>query len=140
MRRLAVALGALLVLGAACGEPTDRTAPGAAPGTLPIAPTTGAVPANRIDASALPEGFPREVWVHGDGRTVAVRAQEGGCGKASLEVKEQTASTVSIVLVETQPKEPQACTMDIRYPVLSVALNDPLEDRTVVLQAEQRTA
>jgi hypothetical protein len=121
---------------AGCGGQGEQAAPGAGP-TLPITPVNGPVPQERIDGTALPEGFPKSVTV--TDRTLAVQAQEGGCGKASAEVKSQTSSAVEIALVETQPAVPQACTMDIRYPTVSVNLDQPLGERTVVLLFEQRT-
>ncbi|HEV2781847.1 MAG TPA: hypothetical protein VGX25_20870 [Actinophytocola sp.] len=141
MRHLAAVLGAglLLVLGTACGGQSGRNEPGAAPPSLPISTTpTTLVPVGQLDDSALPEGYPREAWV--DGRTIAVKAQEGGCGKASLEVGEQGPDQVKITLVETQPPGQPVCTMDIRYPILTATLDDPLDGRTIVLRAEQRTA
>jgi hypothetical protein len=136
MKRLILAVSAGLIL-AGCGGQGAQTAPGGGE-TLPIAPANGPVPQERIDGSALPEGFPKDVAA--TDRTLAVKAQEGGCGKASAEVKSQSPSAVELTLVETQPAVPQACTMDIRYPTVSVTLDQPLGERKVVLRFEQRTA
>ncbi|WP_199431769.1 hypothetical protein [Qaidamihabitans albus] len=112
------------------------------PGRKPAQPPAGGdgtpVPAERIDGSALPEGHPRQVSVHGDGRRLSVTAQEGGCGRASVEVAGQTGRHVALTLVETEPAGQRACTMDMRYPVLTVRLDQPLADREVVLSSEQR--
>lgn len=78
------------------------------------------------------------VWTEDDGETVGVVAQEGGCGKASVEVPRQTDAQVEVVMVETIPATPQSCTMDLRYPKLTAELDAPLGDRKVVLKAEQR--
>lgn len=147
---LAVGAGVLLFTGA-CGDgQTSQNQPAAEP-PLTIAPPTGpttgpgvppadamAVPGTQLDFSAVQEGYPKQAWTVGDGRIIAIQAQEGGCGKASAEITEQSAAKVLVTLVETQPSEPVACTMDIRYPIVSVTLDTPLANRTVVLRAEQR--
>ncbi|WP_410575060.1 hypothetical protein [Amycolatopsis sp. cmx-4-61] len=93
------------------------------------------VPARQIDATALPAGFPREVWTANGGTVLDIRAQEGGCGHALGEAVEQAADHVVVNLSETKAQTNQMCTMDIRYPVISVALAAPLDQRTVVLKA-----
>jgi hypothetical protein len=92
------------------------------------------VPPGKIDATALPSGFPREVWTSNGGTVLDIRAQEGGCGHALGEAAEQTADRVVVDLSETKAQTGQMCTMDIRYPVISVALAAPLGQRTVVLK------
>jgi hypothetical protein len=79
-------------------------------------------------------------WTEDDGDTLGVVAQEGGCGRSSVEVPEQTDAQVVVLMVETVPATPQMCTMDLRYPKLTAELDQPLGDRTVVLKAEQRKA
>lgn len=140
MTRLGIVLGISVLLATACGTPAEPAASGA-PGTPPPVATSPStpVPPVQLDAAALPPEFPRNAWALGDGRTIAVEAQEGGCGKATAEVTEQSTDRVLITLVETQPRDPVACTMDIRYPVLTVTLDRPLGERTIVLRAEQRT-
>jgi hypothetical protein len=91
----------------------------------------------QLDTSGLPERYPVLVWTEGDGATVGVVAQEGGCGKASVENAE-TDKQVTVTMVETTPKEPKPCTMDLRYPKLTTELKAPLGDRTVVLKSVQR--
>jgi hypothetical protein len=92
------------------------------------------VPAGKIDATALPAGFPHEVWTANGGTVLNIRAQEGGCGHALGEAAEQAADHVVVDLSETKAQTGQMCTMDIRYPVISVALAAPLDQRTVVLK------
>ncbi|WP_092786837.1 hypothetical protein [Actinokineospora terrae] len=119
--------------------------PGAVPPTEPdrqpaVTPPSGGteVPAAQIDATGVAQDYPTMVWTEDGGTDVGVVAQEGGCGKASAEVTEQTATQVVITLVETQPPKPAQCTMDLRFPKLSVHLDSPLADRKVVLKSEQR--
>jgi hypothetical protein len=152
---VAAGTGALVLLGA-CGGTNDATAPPQNrpdDPTLTIAPpstpTEGpggppadavAIPGSQLEATALPEGYPKEAWTVGDGRIVPVRAQEGGCSKASAEVGEQSDTRVLITLVDTEPTDSRICTTDIRHPIVSVTLDKPLANRTVVLRAEQRRA
>jgi hypothetical protein len=115
-----------------------------APGQ-PVAPPAGGNPeaqplaGERVDGSALPEEYPREVSVVGDGRMLAILAKEGGCSRASAKLTKQSGTQVVVTLVETTPKQERACTMDIRFPTLSVTLDQPLGDREVVLRYEART-
>jgi hypothetical protein len=88
----------------------------------------------------LPKGYPQLVWTEDDGMSIGVVAQEGGCGRASVEIPEQTDKQVVVLMVETQPAEPKTCTMDLRYPKITTELDAPLGERTVVLKTEQRKA
>ncbi|WP_220816453.1 hypothetical protein [Amycolatopsis echigonensis] len=149
--------GAALVLtmAAACGGPTNmanapasgsETAPqgGSAssspsvppPGKPQFDPPRGAVrvPDNRVDGTALPKTFPKEVYSDNGGTVLVVRAEEGGCGHALGEAVAQTAQKVVVDLSETKAQTGQMCTMDLRHPVISVALGAPLGERTVVLK------
>lgn len=159
-----VGTGALLLMVTACAGPDTSTAQPAAGGdsaaptgsvstspsasVLPAPPTANPpgkprltvpegstpVPAGKIDATALPSGFPHEVWTSNGGTVLDIRAQEGGCGHALGEAAEQTAGHVVVNLSETKAQTGRMCTMDIRYPVISVALAAPLDQRTVVLK------
>ena len=146
-----VGTGVLLLVISACGSaqnagtgagggstlPTatspSEVPPGVAPGEIP----PDGKPVTKLDTNALSSEYPRTVWTQGDGKTVGVIAQEGGCGKASASVLEQSASMVKIELVETLPLDKQACTMDIRFPPLTVQLSEPLGERTVALTSRQ---
>ncbi|MFD4255540.1 MULTISPECIES: hypothetical protein [Amycolatopsis] len=158
-------LGLVLLAATACGEqaPTvgsgsgDATSSEAAP-TAPTIPATdlppvmpggprqmqppadtAQVPATRVDSSALPSDFPREVFVSADGKQLFIRAEEGGCGRAAAEVTAQDARQVVVNLVENKSNlAGQMCTMDIRYPVVSATLSEPLNERTVVLTSAKR--
>jgi hypothetical protein len=153
MKRLGTVVGAglLLILASACANPqenqeanTERptaTSESTTPDRQPArTPPAGGTPVlqEQLDTSALAEGYPVMVWTEDGGATVGVVAQEGGCGKASVEVAEQTDAQVVVVMVETVPATEQMCTMDLRYPKLTAELDAPLDDRKVVLKSEQR--
>ncbi|WP_200797459.1 hypothetical protein [Streptoalloteichus hindustanus] len=152
-----MSVGAALVLVGACGQEQPKIGFGGAPpavgsssASVTPAPTEDettpkppngarALPPDRVDASGLPEGYPRLVWFQdADGRTLGAYGQEGGCGRVEAKVTEQTAQRVRILFTETTPTGAQQCTMDLRYPPKTVTLDAPLGDRAVVLQ-EQRT-
>ncbi|MGH3757967.1 hypothetical protein [Actinophytocola sp.] len=160
MKRLGTVVGAgvllLLASASACANPTQEsqdsagdtrptqtsapapteTQPDRQPARTP--PSGGEkVSAGQIDSKALPRNYPVMVWTEDDGVTVGVVAQEGGCGKASVENAE-TDKQVTITMIETTPTEPKACTMDLRYPKLTTELKEPLGDRKIVLESEQR--
>lgn len=147
-----VGTGVLLLVISACGSaqhagtgagggptlptattPPSEVPPGIAPGEIP----PDGKPVSKLDTNALPSDYPRTVWTQGDGRAVTVIGQEGGCGKASAAVLEQSPAVVKIELVETLPLDKQMCTMDIRFPPLRVQLNEPLGERTVALTSRQ---
>jgi len=148
-----VGTGVLLLVISACGGaqhqgtgagggPTLPTAtspsgPGVPPGIAPGEVPPDGKPVTKLDTSALSPEYPHTVWTRDDGRTVGVIAQEGGCGKAGASVLEQSATAVKIELVETTPLTKQMCTMDIRFPPLTVQLSEPLGERTVVLTSRQ---
>jgi hypothetical protein len=120
-------------------SPPESTTPDRQPARTP--PSGGTeVAAGQIDNTALPQGYPQLVWTEDDGRTVGVVAQEGGCGRASVELPEQTDTQVVVLMVETVPATPQNCTMDLRYPKVTTELDEPLGDRQIVLKSEQRKA
>ncbi|KAA9158222.1 hypothetical protein FPZ12_023040 [Amycolatopsis acidicola] len=125
--------------GATSAPPSSSAAP-TKPGSSQSFPTgLLVVPPGQLDASALPADYPHEVYVTADGKTVYLRAEEGGCGKATVEVREETSSQVALNLIETKSNiKGQMCTMDIRYPVVSVPLSAPLGERKLVLSSEKR--
>jgi hypothetical protein len=92
------------------------------------------VPASRIDASALPEGYPQEVYTGNGGTVLSIKAQEGGCGHAFAQRAQESARQVVVTLSETPAEPGEVCTMDIRNPVVTVPLKAPLGERTVVLK------
>lgn len=97
-------------------------------------PGAQAVPASKVDASALPEGYPKVAWTTGGGRAVgAYGMASGGCVEVDGELAEQNPQRVVLRLVE-RTTSPGPCTMEIRYVPVSVELAEPLGERTVVLQ------
>jgi hypothetical protein len=157
MKRLGTVVGAgvLLLLASACANPQESQEPGTGSPTTTATsesstpdrqpartPPSGGeeVAKPQIDNAALPKGYPQLVWTEDDGKSIGVVAQEGGCGVASVEIPEQTDKQVVVLMVETQPAQPKACTMDLRYPKITSELDAPLGDRTVVLKTEQRKA
>lgn len=126
-------------------NPSDSEAGHGSPGTgeagddASAAPKPGAgtpVAKEQIDASALPKSYPREAST--EDRRLTITAQESGCGKASAELRNQTDTRVVVLLVHTVPKGDVMCTMDIRFPRLTVELDEPLGERTLVLEGEER--
>lgn len=146
-----IAAAALLTV-TACGEQAATTESGAGeaekapPASKELSrapeevPRDGPAPMGQIDASALPDGYPVDVAVSDEGRTLTVVAQEGGCTKVSATVAEQNDERIEVKLVESKPADKNVmCTMDMRYPPLTVELDEPLERRVVVLDYERAT-
>jgi hypothetical protein len=159
-----IVAAAFALLAVACGQqeevgfggappttapPTTTTPPTTAPesaGTNPVPPSqidpmnpvppkgTQPVPAAKVDASALPEGYPRVAWTSDGGKAVgAYGVASGGCVEVRGELAEQNPQRVVLRLVEHTTSD-GPCTMEIRYVPVGVSLAEPLGDRTVVLQ------
>ncbi|MEV6645408.1 hypothetical protein [Amycolatopsis sp. NPDC051371] len=112
--------------------PPSANPPGKPRLTVPEGSTP--VPPAKVDTAALPANYPHEVWTANGGTILNIRAQEGGCGHALGEATEQAGDHVVVNLSETKAQTGRMCTMDIRFPVISVALASPLDQRTVVLK------
>jgi hypothetical protein len=162
MRRLGLVLsaGALLLACTACGQNEEIGFGGQPPqepgsagqgaaekpaeqpdlgmGSPNVTPPAGGIAVDKaqVDAKALPEGYPALVWTEADGAVVGAYGQAGGCVEATGSVTEQTGDRVVFLVTETTTSTGM-CTMDIRYPPLTVKLDAPLGDRTVVLQRTQ---
>lgn len=160
MRRLGLVLSAsaLLLVCLACGKdeeigfggqpdpgsaeqsPSEEAPAAGEPGMgdpNPAPPAGATVVAEaKVDASALPDGYPDVVWTGADGHEVGAFGQAGGCVEATGSVTEQAEDKVVFLITETTTSTGM-CTMDIRYPPLTVKLTAPLGDRTVVLQRTQ---
>lgn len=145
MRRLHTAVGAgvlLLAVTACAGQQPDvgfggqPEVPPAAPG--PVAPKPEServpVPETAIQDATKPGGKAPKVWTQDGGSAVVAIGQEGGCSKVHAEVAEQNAQQVKLVLVEETPDPPGMCTMDLRYPPVAAQLDEPLNQRTVVVE------
>jgi hypothetical protein len=89
------------------------------------------VPADRVDATGLPAGFPALVWTRGP-RTLGVYGRAGGCTEARAELVEQTPERVAVRVVQVSTGT-GPCTRELRYPPLEVALTADLGERRVVL-------
>jgi hypothetical protein len=141
-----------MLAASACGAKQDgQVTPGAQLPVAPAPPASSSPPAhgmsppapnggtpvtqNQVDAKTLPGDYPRNLWTLEDGRTLVAYGQEGGCGKVRADVAEQSATTVRVVFVESVPKVNRPCTMDLRYPPLTIRLDQPLGNRTVVLES-----
>jgi hypothetical protein len=158
MRRLCatVVAAAFALLAVACGQQEEVGFGGAPPTTSPSAPLpastdrpppaqldpanpappkgTQAVPESKVDASALPEAYPRIAWTTDGGKAVgAYGVASGGCVEVRGELAEQNPQRVVLRLVE-HTTSTGACTMEIRYVPVAVEPAEPLGDRTVVLQ------
>jgi cytoskeletal protein RodZ len=110
-------------------------------GTVPAVPgvrvPAGATPVTgkQLNASALPSGFPRTVWVDKNGSELGFYGEEGGCFTSNATVAQQTDTQIVVRLVQQQPGTGNhACPMFVRYKPMTVQLTRPLASRTVVLQ------
>lgn len=92
------------------------------------------VPDKQIDAGMLPADYPRIAYVSRGGTVLSVKALEGGCSHASATTSLQDTKQVVVNLAESTTDPHQICTMDLRYPMVSVPLGAPLGDRTVILK------
>ncbi|HEY2694855.1 MAG TPA: hypothetical protein VGJ45_05260 [Pseudonocardiaceae bacterium] len=150
MRRLGpvVGIAVLALLVADCGghstgsaqnqpavaiAPTSTTAPDLPNVHLPA----GAVPVAgaKVDARALPAGYPRLVWTEGNGGVVGFFAEQGACTTASASVIGETDLAVTVRLVITQPASTKPCPQYLLNKEMTVNLDRPLGSRTVIMQA-----
>jgi hypothetical protein len=136
--------------GAGTGPETPTTAP-TAPGTVTppfdppppgtagrptqgIAPGDDVVAETQIDARGVPEGYPRSLSRATDGRTVILRAEEGGCRRVSARIGAQTAAQVVVLVTVSAAPKGQMCPDYIKEISIPLALAAPLGTRTVVLR------
>ena len=100
------------------------------PGTTPVS-------GSRVNGTELPAGFPREVWTTGDGSTLGLYGEQGGCQTISASVVAQTDTQVTVRLLQIQQKptaHQTGCPMYEMLKPMSVTLAKPLGNRTVLLQ------
>jgi hypothetical protein len=93
------------------------------------------VPIEQIDASGLPDGYPRDVTSSNGGTVLSMQAEEGGCAHVSAAPVTQDAKQVIVNLTQTKAQTGQMCPQYIRNVVVSVTLAAPLAQRTLVLKA-----
>jgi hypothetical protein len=91
-----------------------------------------------VDAAALPPEQRHELWSADGGRTVGIEETESGCTKLRMEVAEQSAQQVRLVLVSTTTTH-QMCPHYVRQVAVTAMLDAPLGDRAVVLQSRMET-
>lgn len=92
------------------------------------------VSGSRVDASALPNGYPREVWTIGDGHQLGLYGDAtGGCQSVSAKVTAQTTSQVTVDEVVRSETGTASCPMT-GMRTLTVTLDQPLGSRTVRLE------
>ena len=119
----------------------SSTAPGTSVPTSPDLPNVhlpvGAVPiaASKVDARALPSGYPRLVWTEGNGSVVGFFAEQGACTTMSASVVGQTDQAVTVRLLLSQPASTKPCPQYLVNKEMTVNLDRPLGDRTVIMQA-----
>ena len=153
MRHLGPVLGiaALALLVAGCGgsstglaqsEPSVAVAPAST--GAPSAPDlpnfhlpVGAVPVAgaKVDARALPAGYPRLVWTEGNGDVVGFFGEQGACTTVSASVVGQTDQAVTVRLLISQPASTKPCPQYLLNKEMTVNLDRPLGSRTVIMQA-----
>ncbi|HWE92297.1 MAG TPA: hypothetical protein VG317_22720 [Pseudonocardiaceae bacterium] len=132
-----IGLALLVIAGCAGGAPdyapprVDTSVSPAMPGArLPAGATP--VSGQRVDAVALPASEPRLVWTTGDGSTLGLYGEQGPCLATDVRVTAQTTAQVTITLVEQQANG-DPCRSNLRYQPLTVALAQPLGDRSILL-------
>ncbi|MGH4018496.1 MAG: hypothetical protein ACRDT0_04475 [Pseudonocardiaceae bacterium] len=158
MRRVGTALvwTVLIAVLAGCAERPEGIGSGGAPepDTPPVSSDLGAptglppvpdgptpppggreLPAVQVDATGLPEGYPRLVWTEQGGTVVGAYGQGGGCTDVRAELADQTPQILRVTLVEVTTSS-GPCTMDLRFPPLRVPLDAPLGERVVILQRQ----
>ena len=131
------------VSGTSSQAPTGSatSAPTSAPGTSTSVPSTtpaGAspVPASSVDTGAVASNPPNGVWTSDGGKVVGVLAEDSGCRRVHLELGDENAKRVALVVVTVDYAKPgQMCPNYVRAVAPSVTLAAPLGARTVVLTA-----
>ncbi len=137
---------ALLTVGCAGRPPVSAGSPpslSAAPAStvMPSGPNVhlpaGAVPiaGSKVDTRGLPSGYPRLVWTEGNGAILGFFAEQGACTTAGASVLAQTDSAVTVRLLITRPASTKPCPLYLIDKEMTVNLDRPLGDRTVIMQA-----
>lgn len=93
------------------------------------------VPIEQIDASGLPAGYPHDVTSSNGGTVLSLLTEEGGCAHMSAAPVAQDAKQVVVNFTRTKAQAGQMCPQYIRDVTISVTLDAPLAQRTLVLKA-----
>jgi hypothetical protein len=93
------------------------------------------VAGSRVDARALPAGYPRLVWTEGNGSVIGFFAEQGACTTVSASVVAQTGDAVTVRLLLQQPASTKPCPQYLLNKEMTVNLDRPLGSRTVIMQA-----
>lgn len=112
---------------------STRSGPG--PGAPHLPAGSEPVAGTRVDASSLPAGYPRLVWTVGNGSTLGFFAEQGACQTVGAQVTAQTATAVTIRLLDIQPATTKPCAKNVLNKEMTVNLDQPLGSRTVIMQA-----
>ncbi|RSD08511.1 hypothetical protein [Amycolatopsis eburnea] len=102
--------------------------------TQGIAPGDDVIAESQVDARSLPEGYPRSLTRSLDGKTIILRAEEGGCRRVSARVGDQTPQQVVVLIAVSAGKKGQMCPDYLREITVPLPLTEPLGTRTVVLR------
>jgi hypothetical protein len=97
-------------------------------GSVPVAGT-------KVDARALPAGYPRLVWTEGNGSVIGFFAEQGACTTVSASVVAQADDAVTVRLLLQQPASTKPCPLYLINKEMTVDLDRPLGGRTVIMQA-----
>jgi len=134
---------AAVLLSSGCGQAGQPAGDGGSPGpttaSVSTSPADGdvtEVPDSRIDGTRLPAGYPRKAWIAADGVTLTVLGEEGGCEHVRSTLAEQNATAVRVILIRDMTDSHRPCSKDLRAKKLTMRLDQPLAERTVVLEQQ----
>lgn len=125
-------------------RPATPSAPVSMAPTGPVVPAgVKQVPSAQIDASAVPEYYEHRglVWVYDDGYSLQMFATaRSGCGGMEARIANESATEVRIAMgpmpqPQGGPPDGTACTEVMTPRPVTVALDAPLGDRKIYLEA-----
>lgn len=104
-----------------------------------VPPGVTAVPAWQIEGAALPDDYNEyrdRAWVHEDGFTLELVAfANSGCSGAEAVLVDQSADAVKVLLRPRDSGGNNECTAVMTPRVVVVTLDQPLQDRKILLSA-----
>ena len=137
-----IAFAALALVVAGCAGQEQPGGPAVVGLTTASVPESAHLPAgatpvagSKVDAAALPGGYPRLVWTEGNGSVIGFYAEQGACTTVSASVPAQSDSSVTVRLVISEPASTKPCPQYLRDKEMTVNLDRPLDGRTVIMQA-----